>query len=481
MNTRTENDFLGEMKIPENALYGIHSARAKENFPDQTLFHKAWYCEVGTVKLAIYNTYQSFKKAMLQTFDKQDVSIKMLDNDVINSFIHAATEVSKGHYFDHFIVPAVQGGAGTSINMNVNEIITNVALKSFGKKPGNYEIIDPVEDANIYQSTNDVIPTALKITTMNLLEELGKDVNKLRSGLEKLEHKYRHTLRIAYTQMQEAVPSSYGKLFSAYSEALSRDWWRISKCFERIKVVNLGGGAAGTGLSVPRYFIMESVNELQKITGLPLTRSENLTDTTSNLDAFVEVHAILKSHAVNLEKMLGDIRILASDLHTKRALSIPARQAGSSIMPGKVNPVIPEFVISAAHKVYANDQLISGLAGQGMLDLNPYLPQIGHALIDSIQLLNACNKTLLKNLISSLSITTETATLQVYRSPAVCTALNPYIGYNKASVLAKWMKENDVDIFAANNVLKVISEEKLSKLMQSDELLKLGFSVKDLQ
>jgi len=468
------------MKLPENALYGIHSLRARENFPDQAPFNKAWYCQVGTVKLACYLTYLNFKKALLQTYDKQDIPIKLIDDQILDSLVQAATQVSKGMHFDQLVVPAVQGGAGTSINMNVNEIITNVALKSLGKKPGDYEIIDPVEDANIYQSTNDVIPTALKIATMNLLEALERDINKLRAGVEKLENKYRHTLRLAYTQMQDAVPSSFGKLFSAYSEALSRDWWRISKCYERIKVVNLGGGAAGTGLSIPRFFIMESINELQIITGLPLSRSENLTDTTSNLDVFVEVHAILKSHAVNLEKMVGDIRIMASDLHAGRAVSIPSRQAGSSIMPGKVNPVIPEFVISAAHKVYANDQLISSLAGQGMLDLNPYLPQIGHALIDSIQLLSACNKTLLKNLISGLTITAETATSQVYRSPAVCTALNPYIGYNKAAILSKWMKENNADIFAANHALKVISEEKLKILMQPAEMLKLGFSVKDL-
>ncbi len=481
MNTRIEKDFLGEMKIPENALYGIHSLRAKENFPNQTAFCKAWYCEVGIVKLACYKTYLSFKKALLQTYEKQDVPIKLIDDIIVDSIIKAATEVSKGHHFDSFIVPAVQGGAGTSINMNVNEIIANVALKTLGKKPGEYEIIDPVEEANIFQSTNDVIPTALKIIAMNLLEELEKDVNKLRSGVEKLEHKYRHTLRVAYTQMQEAVPSSYGKLFSAYAEALSRDWWRISKCFERIKVVNLGGGAAGTGLAIPRFFIMESINELQKITGLPLTRSENLTDTTSNLDAFVEVHAILKSHAVNLEKMVGDIRMLASDLRAGGAVSIPARQAGSSIMPGKVNPVIPEFVISATHKVYANDQLISGLSGQGMLDLNPYLPQIGHALIDSIQLLKASCKTILKNLISDLVINTDMEQSKVYQSQAVCTALNPYIGYNKTTMLAKWMRENKGDVFAANAALKLISDEKLRKLMKPDELLKLGFSVKELE
>lgn len=481
MAKRTEKDFLGELEVPAAALYGIHSLRAKENFPDNTPFHEPWYREVGTVKLACYLSYKSFKKALLDSAPEKKIPVRLIDDQVLEALIAAAGELSRGEYFDQFIVPAMQGGAGTSINMNVNEIIANAALIKLGKRPGDYHLVDPVEDANVYQSTNDVIPTALKITVMRLLDELEKSVNKLRSGVENLELKHRDVLRMAYTQMQEAVPSSYGKLFSAYAEALSRDWWRISKCFERIKVVNLGGGAAGTGLAIPRFFIMESINVLQKITGLPLTRSENLTDTTTNQDAFVEVHATLKSHAVNLEKMVGDIRILASDLYGKRELGIPARQAGSSIMPGKVNPVIPEFVIGAAHRVYANDQMISSLAGQGMLDLNPYLPQIGHAIIESIQLLIAACKTLQVNLISGLLLSAENAVINVYRSPSVCTALNPYIGYHAAAKYAQWMKENGGDIFEANEALKLFSEEKLKKIMQPGALLRLGFSVKDLE
>ncbi len=192
--------------------------------------------------------------------------------------------------------------------------------------------------------------------------------------MEKLEKKYRNTLRIAYTQMQEAVPSTYGRLFSSYSDALSRDWWRVSKCLERIKVVNLGGSAIGTSIAVPKYFVAEVVSRLQQITGLPVTRGENLSDATSNLDPFVEVHGILKAHAVTLEKMANDLRLLASDIHGGHSLSIPKKQTGSSIMPGKVNPVIPEYVISCAHRVYSNDQLIAGLSAQGCLELNAYLP-----------------------------------------------------------------------------------------------------------
>jgi aspartate ammonia-lyase len=294
--------------------------------------------------------------------------------------------------------------------------------------------------------------------------------------------------------MQEAIPSSFGKLFSNYSEALSRDWWRVSKCFERIKMVNLGGGAIGTGMAVPRYFIMEAIGHLQQLTGLPVTRSENLADTTSNLDSFVEVHATIKAHAVNLEKMVSDIRLLASDLtsnhlpdigHASRVtrhatLTIPQLQAGSSIMPGKVNPVIPEFVISAVHRVYANDQLITSLCAQGCLDLNAYLPVIGHALLDSIKLLIACNVTLKKNLMDGLQVSSEISRDLLFRSPSITTALLPVLGYHKASELADYMKTNGVDVFEANTHLKLLSAKKLRTLLLPENLLKLGYTLSDV-
>ena len=239
--------------------------------------------------------------------------------------------------------------------MNINEIITNRALEKLDHTPGSYHVADPVEAANIFQSTNDVVPTALRIAAMQLLNTLEEAINDLRLDTEAAEKSYRNALRIGYTQMQQAVPTTYGRLFSTYCDALSRDWWRISKCLERIKVVNLGGSAIGTSIAVPRYFTVEVVKTLQQISGLPLTRGENLSDATSNLDPLVEVHGILKAHAVNLEKMVNDLRLLASDLHESHEVQLPKKQVGSSIMPGKVNPVIPEFVVSAAHKVYGND------------------------------------------------------------------------------------------------------------------------------
>ncbi len=494
MPTRKEHDFIGEMEIPAKALYGIHSARARANFPDHTRFHIEWYKALGLVKKACYQTAEAYEQALSEKYGNPPASGKPGPSSVHPYLIHAATEVSEGEHFDAFIVPAISGGAGTSINMNVNEIIANVALQQAGEKPGNYRLIDPIEHANVFQSTNDVVPTALKVAAMFLLGDLEKAINALRFSVEQIETTHQNNLRIGYTQMQEAVPTSFGKLFSTYSEALSRDWWRVSKCFERIKTVNLGGSAIGTGMAVPRYFIMEAIGHLQQLTGLPVTRSENLADATCNLDSFVEVHATIKAHAVNLEKMVSDIRLLSSDLAsvnvpvtgdpsrvTRHAsLSIPRVQVGSSIMPGKINPVIPEFVISSAHRVYSNDQLISSLCAQGCLELNAYLPVIGHALLDSVKLLIACNATLKKNLMEGLKVHPGNSKALLFRSASITTALVPALGYHKASELADFMKLNGVDIFEANRALQLLPVEKMEKLLLPENLLKLGYTVGDL-
>ncbi len=474
---RTEKDIIGEKKIPAGALYGIHSLRAKENFPNNMPFHIEWYKAAGVVKQAYYQTYQSFFRAIESTCRK--VPVKLIDYDTVLALERSAAEVAEGRYFEHFIVPAIQGGAGTSINMNINEIIANVTLLKMGRQPGEYAFVDPIEHANVFQSTNDVIPSALKVAVMFLLDHLEGCINRLRLEFEGREAAYRDALRIAYTQMQEAVPSSFGRLFSTYSDALSRDWWRISKCRERIRQLNLGGGAAGTGLSVPRFFIMEVTQCLQRITGLPVTRGENLSDVTSNLDTLVEVHAILKAHAVNLEKIANDLRLLASDINNG-LLRIPQKQVGSSIMPGKVNPVITEFVISSTQKVFANDVLISNLCAQGCLDLNPYLPVIGNAMIESLKLLAGADESMQKNLVGGMELNRESSLQSLLRSPSVTTALIPYVGYNRAAELARVMRDEGIDIFSANERLGIMDPARLNSVLSAPRLLKEGFSINDL-
>lgn len=478
---RTETDFIGEVSLPGEALYGIHAYRARENFPAGSPFPMEWFRATGTVKLACYRTISRLSGALREEHADLMPQLRIPEERVLGALEKAAGELSAGSYFDQFIVPGTQGGAGTSIHMNINEVITNAALQHLGNEPGAYELIDPIETANLFQSTNDVIPTSLTVASLQLLNELEEAINSTRASLEKLETTYRNSLRIGYTQMQEAVPSTYGQLFSTYSDACSRDWWRVSKAFERIKVVNLGGGATGTGLSIPRYFLMEVVPVLKKLTGLPVTQGENLPDATANMDKWVEAHAILKAHAVNMEKMVSDLRLLASGLNREREVMLPDRQVGSSIMPGKVNPVIPEFVITACHRIYANDQLITSLAGQGCLELNAYLPEIGCAMLESLKLMISMNKTTTEHLLSGLTVNEETARERLFSSPSVSTALSPLIGYNSAAKLAKEMKRTGTDIFEANRSLGVVPEKQLESLMQPENLLKKGFTMNDIR
>jgi aspartate ammonia-lyase len=434
---------------------------------------------VGTVKLACYNTIERFQNAVGKKFVKA-LPLKMMAKEKVEALQEAAREVMQGKHFEGFIVPAVQGGAGTSINMNVNEILANVALKKLGKAPGIYTEIDPIEDANRYQSTNDVIPTALHVACMLRLWVLGKKINLLRHEIEKVEAVHRNDLRMAYTQMQAAVPSSLGRLFSTYNEALSRDWWRVSRGQERLKIVNLGGSAIGSGLASPRFFVMEASRELRDLTQLPMTRGENLHDATCNLDPFVEVHGFLNAHAVSLEKMVGDLRLLASDLLETNDIRLPCKQVGSSIMPGKVNPVIPEFVIGCAHKVYANGAMVNSLAARGLLDLNAYLPVIGHTFLNSLEMLIAANQTLRENLFCGLEVNARKAEAKLYRSPSVCTALLPHIGHGQAALLAEEMQKTGGTIHDANRTLQLIAPSRLEELLTPSNLLQEGFSVHDL-
>ncbi|MCD4656085.1 MAG: aspartate ammonia-lyase [Planctomycetes bacterium] len=477
---RTERDYIGEIEIPDNALYGINSKRAKNAFPHDKIFNINWYKSLGIVKKAIYLSYSEFVKKLQELHSSKLIPITEFSDEIINAMCTTCDEIAEGKHFENFIVPAVSGGAGTAINLNMNESIANSSLVKLNKICGEYKYIHPIEHANIFQSTNDVVPTALKVAIIRLLNELEVAIDDSRMKFEKMEKQHRDTLRIAYTQMQEAVPSSFGRLFSTYQEALSRDWWRISKCFERIKVVNLGGSAIGSGITVPKYVIFKVIDILRELTDLPITRGDNLQDNTVNFDSFVEIHGILKSHAVNLEKIASDFRLLTSDIFTSKAVNIKPILIGSSIMPGKVNPVISEFIISICHKIYANDNLISSLSAQGCLDLNAYLPIIGDTILNSLENLINCNKTMRENLLIELTIDKDVSLQNLLKSPTITTVLVSYVGYEKAQKLALFMKENNCDIYEANKHDNVISEEILKRLLSSTELLKLGFSVNDI-
>ena len=288
-------------------------------------------------------------------------------------------------FADQFPVDALQGGAGTSTNMNVNEVIANRAIEILGGARGEYSRVHPIEDVNLNQSTNDTYPTALKVSAITGLRRLSEAIAGLQGAFQEKERQFAAIVTIGRTELQEAVPITLGAEFSGFAEAVSRDRWRTFKCEERLRVVNIGGTAVGTGISAPRSYIFLVIERLRDVTGLGLARGENLLDQTANADCFVEVSGILKAHAASLVKICNDLRLLS----LLGEMRVPGAQAGSSIMPGKVNPVLLEAGIQAGMKVMANDALIADACSRGSLQINEFLPLVSFALHESLDLLAA--------------------------------------------------------------------------------------------
>jgi len=347
-------------------------------------------------------------------------------------------EMMEGMLDRHVVVDALQGGAGTSTNMNVNEVLANRALQILGRPLGDYATLDPVDDLNLHQSTNDTYPTALRVAAIGLLRRLEREVIALLEEFQKREKEMAGIVKVGRTQLQDAVLTTLGREMSAYAEAFARDRWRIYKCEERLRVVNLGGTAIGTGLAAPRTYIFRAIDHLRDITGLGLARAENLVEATQNTDAFVEVSGILKALASNLLKIATDLRLLSSGPEGGIGeLRLPPRQAGSSIMPGKVNPVIPEAVSQAAMVVMANDQTITIACSMGNLELNAFLPVIADALLGSLTLLAQACLIFRTLCVAGLEADAERCRRHVESATASVTALVEGIGYEAATRVAE--------------------------------------------
>jgi aspartate ammonia-lyase len=327
---RLEQDLIGTMRLPQEALYGIHTARAVENFfLAGRPVHPALVAAYADVKLACALT----NRALGQWAE---------DPAKADAIEQACREMAEGRLTHHITVDLLQGGAGTSTNMNVNEVLANRALEILGEPHGNYERVSPLDDINRHQSTNDTFPTALRLAAIRLFRHLEERVVGLQEAFQLQEKRFAHVVKVGRTEMQDAVLTTLGREMGAYAEAFNRDRWRIYKCEERLRVVNLGGTAIGTGLAAPRAFIFRVVDTLREVTGVGLARAENLVEATQNADVFVEVAGILKACATTLFKVSSDLRLLSSGPQAGLGeIRLPERQAGSSIMPGKINPVIP--------------------------------------------------------------------------------------------------------------------------------------------
>lgn len=402
MNTRTEQDFLGELQIPAAAPYGIHTVRALENFP----------LPGARVPASLIAALAQVKKACALA----NKELGLLPPEKADGMVAACEEIQASS--TPCPLPALQGGAGTSTNMYVNELIAGKAC------------VHPIEDANLHQSTNDVYPTALKVAAIYGLRELAEKVEALQGAFQRLEQKFAHIPTIGKTELVDAVPLTLGAEFGAFAEAFARDRWRTFKCEERLRVVNLGGTAVGTGLTAPRSYIFLVTDKLREVTGLGLSRGENLVDQTANADAFVEVSGILKACAANILKICSDLRLL----HMNKKIKLPAVQAGSSIMPGKVNPVILESAIQIAINVQANDFVVTECASRGSLQINEFLPLLASALLESMELLGAaCG--MLANHADGIEANEEECERQFNASVEIVTAFLPEIGYDRATEL----------------------------------------------
>lgn len=460
---RTETDLIGTREIPADSMWGIHTERALENFQlSGRAVHPELVKAFGAVKLACFRTNRQ-----LGYFPETQKA------DAIEQ---ACAEMAAGHLSDYIVVDCLQGGAGTSTNMNVNEVIANRALELAGKVKGDYSFISPLDVVNLHQSTNDTYPTALKIAAIRLIRQLEQSVLALQEAFQEKEKELAHVVKIGRTQLQDAVLTTLGREMGAYAEAFNRDRWRFSKCEERLRVVNLGGTAIGSGLGAPRQFIFRVGDNLREITGIGLARAENLIDNTQNADVFVEVSGMLKACAVSILKISNDLRLMASGPDAGFAeIILPEKQAGSSIMPGKVNPVIPEAAAQAAMVVMGNDVVIAQAAAGGNLDLNQFMPLIAHSLLESIDLLTNAAKVLRVYCVQGLKANEEQCRKNVQNSTALITAIIPTIGYEKASEIVKKAKEEQISVNQAIIDSGAINEQILNELISPEAVCRLGF------
>ena len=450
--TRLESDSIGEMEIPENAYYGVQSLRAKENFPiTDTKLHPVFIRNLAQIKRAA--AIVNCKAGRL----KPEISY------AIES---AANEVVCGMFDREFIVDGIQGGAGTSANMNMNEVIANRAIEMLCGKKGDYSIVHPNDHVNMAQSTNDVIPTAGKLTVLDLLKPLDKSLLRLSDALYQKSNEFDDVIKIGRTQLEDAVPMRLGQSFHAYATRISRDRDRLMQIRSEMYTVNMGATAIGTAINTSPFYLDNIVPTLARITGHPLTQADDLFDATENLDSFVRVSSCLKACAVNLSKMCNDLRILASGPKAGFGeITLPAMQNGSSIMPGKVNPVIPEVVTQVAFHIIGHDTTITMAAEAGQMELNAFEPVIFYNLFDSITTLTHAIDTLVDNCILGITANRERCKSLLDASVGITTALCPYIGYKKAAKLAKEFLSSNVPVRTLVLKYHLMKEKELNIIL----------------
>ena len=463
---RVEKDSIGVKDIPEEVYYGVQTLRAAENFHITGL----------NMHPEIINSLAYIKKASAIT----NCEVGILEKKKAQAIVQACDEIIEGKFHDDFIVDPIQGGAGTSLNMNANEVIANRAIEILGGKKGDYTIVNPNDDVNCGQSTNDVIPTAGKMTSLHLLQNLKKQLLRLYDALNEKAKEFDHVIKMGRTQMQDAVPIRLGQEFKAYSVAIMRDIHRMDKAMDEMRTLNMGGTAIGTGINADENYLRRIVPNLSEISGMEFIQAFDLIDATQNLDSFVAVSGAVKACAVTLSKMSNDLRLMSSGPRAGFGeINLPAKQNGSSIMPGKVNPVIPEVVNQVAFNIIGNDMTITMAAEAGQLELNAFEPIIFYCMFQSIDTLAYAVQTLVDNCITGITANEERCRDLVENSDGIITAISPHVGYQKAADIAKKALKTGESV--RNLILqeKLMDEEELSRVLDPINMTEPGISGKE--
>lgn len=439
---RLEHDLLGTKEVPIDAYYGIQTQRALENFPI------TGYRPHKELVLA----FAMVKKAAAQA----NMKVGQLDKEKADAIIQAADEILEGKFLDQFIVDVIQGGAGTSLNMNANEVIANRAIEILGGEKGDYKLISPNSHVNMSQSTNDVFPTAVRIAILKLVKRLLAELEQLHEALLKKSEEFDDVIKMGRTHLQDAVPIRLGQEFGAYARVINRDLLRIKTASEALKEVNIGATAVGTGLNAQIEYIESTIENLRKISGFQVYSAEDLVDATQNVDTLAAFSGSLKILGLNLSKIANDLRLMASGpragLHE---INLPPVQPGSSIMPGKVNPVMAEVVNQVAFQVMGNDHTVALVAQAGQFELNVMEPVMVFNIIQSIEILTNVIKVFREKCIMGITANRERCQDMVNRSVGIITALVPHIGYEGASKLAKEV------IISGKSVPEIILEKSI--------------------
>ena len=458
---RIETDLLGTRNVPADVYYGVHTLRAKENF------------EISDRSIASFPYLVIALAAVKQAAAEANWQLGLLSQERRDVITAACVEIREGQLHDQFVVDVIQGGAGTSTNMNANEVICNRALEIMGHARGQYELLHPNEHVNLAQSTNDVYPTAIRIATCFAIEHLLEAMSRLHDAFDEKANEFSHLLKLGRTQLQDAVPMTLGQEFSTYAVMLKEDMARLQEASALIREINLGATAIGTGINAHPEYAEKALQALRRITGIDLSTAPNLIEATQDCGAFVQISGVLKRIAVKLSKTCNDLRLLSSGPRAGFGeINLPPMQAGSSIMPGKVNPVIPEVVNQVAFEVFGNDVTVTFAAEAGQLQLNAFEPIIASSLFRSFKHLTAACVTLADKCIKGITANPDRLRETMERSVALATALNPYIGYKNATLVAAEAHASGKTIREVVLSRKLMTDAQLDEALQPEALIK---------